>query len=100
MLLKGKVKTMSRVSFITVSMDKIKCLTTLLFLCHQMVSETAWWLRHLFVFTFLFVGVPPMVRPEEDVACETLPSEIHIIKGQFSAENKYIMSSIPKNFHN
>jgi hypothetical protein len=61
-----------------------------------MVSDAAWWLRHLFVFTLLFVTVPPVVRPEEDVACETLPSEIHIIKGQFRAENKYVMSNIPK----
>jgi hypothetical protein len=61
-----------------------------------MVSEASWWLRNLFVFTLLLVGVPPMVRPEEDAACETLPSEIHIIKGQFSGENKYIMSNITK----
>jgi hypothetical protein len=80
---------------------KISVLLTIpVFLCYEMVSEAAWRLHHLFIFTLLFVGVPPVVRPEDDVACETLPSEIHIIKGQFSADDKYITSNIIKKCHN
>jgi len=48
----------------------------------------------LFLFIIFFMAVPHIVRPGDDVACETLPSELHIVKGQFGAKDKYTMSNI------
>jgi hypothetical protein len=58
-----------------------------------MVSEAAWWLRSLFLFVLFSVAVSSIVQQGEDVACETLPSEIHIIKGQFYTDDKYTAES-------
>ncbi|PSN41954.1 Partner of bursicon [Blattella germanica] len=37
---------------------------------------------YVFLITVL-MAIPPYVHPEEDAVCETLPSEIHIIKEEF-----------------
>jgi hypothetical protein len=64
-----------------------------------MANEAAWWIHNLFLFIIFFMAVPPIVRPGDDVACETLPSEVHIVKGQFGAKDKYTMSNITEDSH-
>lgn len=46
------------------------------------------------------MAVPRIVQPGDDVACETLPSELHIVKGQFGAKDKYTMSNSTEYCHN
>jgi len=64
-----------------------------------MAGEAAWWIHNLFLFIIFFMAVPHIVRPGDDVACETLPSELHIVKGQFGAKDKYTMSNITEYCH-
>ena len=45
--------------------------------CFSTMSEAVWTL----LLAVIVLAIPPLVRPEDEVACETLPSEIHIIKG-------------------
>lgn len=61
-------------------------LTSHLFVSCKMAGEAAWWIHNLFLFIIFFMAVPHIVHPADDVACETLPSELHIVKGQFSAK--------------
>ena len=65
-----------------------------------MAGEAAWWIHNLFIFIIFFMAVPRIVQPGDDVACETLPSELHIVKGQFGAKDKYTMSNSTEYCHN
>lgn len=64
-----------------------------------MASEAAWCIHNLFMFIIFFMAVLPTVRPGDDAACETLPSEIHIVKGQFGAKDMYTMPNITQDCH-
>lgn len=64
-----------------------------------MAREAAWWINNLFLFIIFFMAAPHIVRPGDDVACETLPSELHIVKGQCGAKDKYTMSNITEYCH-